>query len=228
MAVTQQHLSIDVSDKAGTVSALLERPANAHALYVLAHGAGAGMTHSFMTETAESLHSRGIATLRFQFPFTERGGKRPSPRPWLQDTVAAAITAGHAAMPDTPLLAGGKSMGGRMTSLLAAADPPPDLAGLIYLGFPLHPPGKEGVTRATHLPSISIPTLFVQGTRDKLAVLPLMQRVLDGLPKSRTTMHVVEGADHGFHVLKRSGRTHEEVVTEIADAVAAFVARVAR
>ena len=222
VGITEQRLTLKVSEKAGSVSALLERPPRATALYVLSHGAGAGMHHVFMTDISAALHARGIATLRFQFPYTERGGRRPDPKPWLVQTIAAAVTAGANAMPSVPLLAGGKSMGGRMTSHLAAQSPAPPIDGLVFLGFPLHPSGKEGIERAAHLPRVTTPMLFVQGTRDKLADLPLIRGVVDGLgPHAR--MHVVEGADHGFAVLKRSGRTPADVLAELATTVATFI-----
>ncbi|MEM6994257.1 MAG: alpha/beta family hydrolase [Myxococcota bacterium] len=224
MPARQTPLAIHVSEDIGDVSGLLERPeGDARALYVLAHGAGAGMLHRFMTSVAQLLHARGVATLRYQFPYTERGGRRPDPPKRLLATIAAAVEAGADAMPGTPIFAGGKSMGGRMTSQLAAAAAPEVLRGLVYLGFPLHPPGKEGTQRAAHLPSITLPMLFIQGTRDKLADMTLMEEVMAGLPPT-ARMHVVEGADHSFGVLKRSGRTPEAVLAEIADATADFIA----
>lgn len=227
MSVTEKALTLDVSDKAGSVSAVLERPRGAKALYVLAHGAGAGMHHAFMVGVAERLHARKVATLRFQFPYTERGGKRPDPQTWLLATVEAAVVAGRKAMRDTAVFAGGKSMGGRMTSILAAADPPSPaaqaVAGLVFLGFPLHAPGKDGTERATHLSAIRVPMLFVQGTRDKLARFDLITEVVDDLPRGQ--IHVIDEGDHSFNVPKRSGRTKDEVWTDIADAVAAFVLR---
>lgn len=227
MAVSEKALTLDVSEKAGSVSAVLERPRGAKALYVLAHGAGAGMHHAFMAGIAELLHARKVATLRFQFPYTERGGKRPDPQKWLLATVEAAVVAGRKAMRGAAVFAGGKSMGGRMTSILAAADPPSPaaqaLAGLVFLGFPLHAPGKDGTERAAHLSAITVPTLFVQGTRDKLARFDLITEVVDDLPQGQ--IHVIEEGDHSFNVPKRSGRTKDEVWTDIADAVSAFVLR---
>jgi len=222
MTITEQRLTLDVSEKAGSVSALLERPSQAKALYVFSHGAGAGMHHVFMTDLSAALHARGIATLRFQFPYTERGGRRPDPKPWLLATISAAVAAGAHAMPSVPLLAGGKSMGGRMTSHLAAQSPAPPINALVFVGFPLHPSGKEGIERAAHLPKVAMPMLFMQGTRDKLADLPLMRGVVDGLGP-HAHLHVVEGADHGFAVLKRSGRTPAEVLDELATTVATFI-----
>ncbi len=227
MAIKQTELTLDVSVKAGTVSAVLERPRGATALYVLAHGAGAGMTHPFMTDIAAALHERKIATLRYQFPYTERGGRRPDPKPRLLETVRAAIAAGAKAMRGAPVVAGGKSMGGRMTSHVAADEPPAALRGLVYLGFPLHAPGKDGIERAAHLTAIDVPSLFVQGTRDKLANLTLMEQVLAGLQPG-ASMVVVDGGDHSFNVPKRSGRTRDDVLTEVADTDSAFIgARIA-
>ena len=226
MAVSERALTIEVSPEAGTVSALLQRPRGADALYVLAHGAGAGMRHRFMDAIADLLHARGIATLRYQFPYTERGGKRPDPQPRLLQTVRAALATGAKAMPGVPLVAGGKSMGGRMTSLVAAKDRDDALAGLIYLGFPLHAPGKDGIERAAHLPDVAVPQLFVQGTRDKLANLALMNEVVRGVGKT-ATMFVVEGGDHSFAVprAKRDGTSTspDDVLAGIADACRQFV-----
>jgi len=225
MSVTDKALTLDVSDKAGSVSALLQRPRGAKALYVLAHGAGAGMHHDFMVGIAELLHARKVATLRFQFPYTERGGKRPDPQKWLLATVEAAVAAGRKAMRGAAVFGGGKSMGGRMTSIVAAGDSPAAgaLAGLVFLGFPLHAPGKDGTDRAAHLPDIETPMLFVQGTRDKLARIDLITQVVDDLPKGQ--IHVIDDGDHSFNVPKRAGRTKDEVWTDIVDAVAAFVAQ---
>ena len=203
----------------GEVSALLIMPAKPSALYVLAHGAGAGMRHPFMESIAQRLAARGIGTLRYQFPYTEQGGRRPDPEPVLLATVRAAVAAGREAADDLPLLAGGKSMGGRMTSRAAAAGPLPGIVGLVFLGFPLHPAGQPGVTRADHLGKVDIPMLFLQGSRDTLADLTLLRPVLERLGK-RATLRVIEHADHSFHVLKRSGRTDEQVLDELAVATA--------
>jgi len=201
------------------VSSLLLQPARQSALYVLAHGAGAGMRHPFMESIAQRLAARGIGTLRYQFPYTEQGGRRPDPEPVLLATVRAAVAAGREAADDQPLLAGGKSMGGRMTSRAAASGPLPGVAGLVFLGFPLHPAGQPGVTRADHLARVDIPMLFLQGSRDTLADLTLLRPVLVRLGK-RATLRVIEHADHSFHVLKRSGRTDEQVLDELAVATA--------
>jgi hypothetical protein len=209
------------SRSSGEVSALLLRPADARLLLVLGHGAGAGMRHSFMEALAATLAGRGVATLRYQFPYIERGSRRPDPEPVLRATVRAAIDHGLEATPDLPLFAGGKSMGGRMTSLAMAESPHPAVRGLVFFGFPLHAPGRPGDTRAAHLSRVRAPMLFLQGTRDDLADLPLMRTVCSGLG-DRARLHVLEGADHSFHVLKRSGRTDGEVLEELAGAAMAW------
>lgn len=208
---------------AGPVSGLLLRPPSARALYVLAHGAGAGMQHHFMEDVANTLAGRRVATFRYQFPYVEAGRRRPDP-PWvLQRTVRAAVEAAGEASPGLPMVAGGKSLGGRMTSsaVAAASDPASPLRhlrGLIFLGFPLHAPGREGTERAAHLADVPQPMLFLQGTRDNLAKLSLIEEVTGSLGE-RATLHVVDGADHSFAVLKRSGRTNEEVIAELGDAI---------
>lgn len=200
---------------------MLLRPPDAHALLALAHGAGADMHHAFMQQLAEALAARGVATFRYQFPYTEAGKRRPDPRGRLLATVRAAVAVAHAAAPDLPLFAGGKSMGGRMTSQAAAEAPLPAVRALVFVGFPLHPAGREGRERADHLFRVSLPMLFLQGTRDKLADLALLRPVCQELGE-RASLAVIEGADHGFHVLKRSGRTDAQVMDELADRVAAF------
>ena len=199
------------------VSALLLAPVPTAALYVFAHGAGAGMRHPFMNAIAERLAARGIATLRYQFPYVEQGSRRIDPEPRLLATVRAAVAAGRDAAGKAPVLAGGKSMGGRMTSRAAAAAPLAGVSGIAFFGFPLHPAGQPGVSRAEHLERVTVPTLFLQGTRDALADLTLLTPIVERLGP-RATMHVVEHADHAFHVLKRSGRTDDEVLDELADA----------
>ena len=212
---------------AGRVSALLLRPPDAWLLYVLAHGAGAGMRHAFMEDVARRLAARGVATFRYQFPYVEAGGKRPDPPRILQATVRAAVAAAAAAAPDLPLIAGGKSLGGRMTSSAAAQRPLEGVRGIAFLGFPLHPPKKPAIERAAHLDDVGVPMLFLQGTRDDLADLDLIRQVHARLGE-RATLHVVEGADHSFHVLKRSGRTDAEVLDELADVVAEWGRGLAR
>ena len=209
---------IPVSDGV-EVSSLLLKPARASALYVLAHGAGAGMRYPFMESIARHLAARGIGTLRYQFPYSEQGGRRPDPEPVLLATVRAAVAAGQTAAGGLPLLAGGKSMGGRMTSRAAAAAPLPGVRGIVFLGFPLHPAGQPGVSRADHLARVDLPMLFLQGTRDTLADLTLLRPVLERLGE-RVTLRVIEHADHSFHVLKRSGRSDEQVLEELARSIA--------
>jgi len=204
------------------VSALLRMPASARALYVLAHGAGAGMRHPFMEAIATRLAARGIGTLRYQFLYTEQGRRRIDPEPVLLDTVRAAVAEGRVIAGGLPLLAGGKSMGGRMTSRAAAAEPLEGVAGIVFLGFPLHPADRPGISRAEHLSRVTVPMLFLQGTRDELADLALLRPVLEPLGE-RATLRVIEHADHAFHVLKRSGRTDDQVLDELADATSRWV-----
>ncbi len=201
------------------MSALLQRPPDARLLYVLAHGAGAGMRHPFLASVARALAGRGIATLRYQFPYVEAQARRPDPPGVLEATVRSAVAAAASAVPGLPLVAGGKSLGGRMTSNAQAKQPLPGVRGLVFLGFPLHPPKRPGDARAEHLSAVQVPMLFLQGTRDDLAELRLLEPVCHRLG-DRATLHVVEGADHSFRVLKRSGRSDEEVVAELGEAVA--------
>lgn len=197
------------------VSSLLVRPAGARLALVLAHGAGAGMRHAFLATVATRLAACGVATFRFQFPYIEAGGHRPDPPELLAATVRAAVEAGAKALPDLPLIAGGKSLGGRMTSTAAAAAPLPGVRGLAFLGFPLHPPQRLDTKRAEHLARVTVPMLFLQGTRDEFADLPLLEPVVRGLG-ARATLHVVAGADHSFGVLRKSGRSDDDVLDELA------------
>ena len=216
-----QKLSIDVA-KAGSVSALLTRPAKARACFVFAHGAGAGMAHSFMEAFAIGLGERGIASLRYQFPYMEKGGKRPDPPAIAQAAVRAAVEQAGRSCPGLALVAGGKSFGGRMTSQAQAATPLPGVRGLAFVGFPLHPAGKPSSDRADHLAKVDIPMLFLQGSRDSLAEVALIEPVVTRLgPLAR--LHLVDGADHSLHVLARSGRNDREVMNEILDAFANWV-----
>jgi predicted alpha/beta-hydrolase family hydrolase len=201
------------------VTALLLRPADAGWLYVFGHGAGAGMQHRFMAAASARLAECGIASLRYQFPYMEAGSRRPDSRATLLATVRAAIGAAAGAAPDLPLLAGGKSMGGRMTSQAAAEAPLPGVRGLVFFGFPLHPAGRPSTERADHLAKVHLPMLFLQGDRDKLAEIDLLRPVCAGLG-DRATLHVVPEADHSFHVPKRSGRTDDEILAELARTVA--------
>ena len=210
------------SRSAGECSALLVRPPDAIALYVLAHGAGADMHHHFMVDIADALARERIATLRYQFPYTEAGTRRIDPQPILLATVRSAIACAREHTGDLPVVAGGKSMGGRMTSLAAAGEAIAGVRALVFLGFPLHPAKQPATTRATHLADVTVPMLFLQGTRDELADLELLSPIVTDLG-ARATLHVVEGADHGFAVLKRSGRTNTDVLAELARTVASFV-----
>ena len=221
MSLRSVEQRIRVSEGA-EVSALLIEPAQPRALYVLAHGAGAGMRHPFMESIAQRLAGHRIGTLRYQFLYTEQGSRRPDPEPVLLATVRAAVAAGREAAGGLPVIAGGKSMGGRMTSRAAAAAPLAGVAGLVFLGFPLHPAGQPGISRAAHLAKVDLPMLFLQGTRDTLADLALLTPVIEQLGE-RAALRVIEHADHSFHVPKRSGRTDEQVLDELAAAVAEWL-----
>jgi uncharacterized protein len=214
-------VSINVSDTT-RVSGLLQKPPNARACYILAHGAGAGMDHPFMDNVARGLASRGIATLRYQFPYMERGTKRPDPPPIAQATVRAAVTEAQRLLPDTALIAGGKSFGGRMTSQAQAKAPLEGVHGLAFLGFPLHPAGRPSRDRAEHLFDVQIPMLFLQGTRDNLASLDQLEPVCKQLGK-RATLKLFADADHSFHVPARTGRKDAQVLDEVLDALAAWL-----
>jgi predicted alpha/beta-hydrolase family hydrolase len=216
-----QKLDIEIAN-AGSVAALLDRPPKARACFVFAHGAGAGMTHPFMATVASGLGERGIATLRYQFPYMEKGSKRPDPPPIAQAAVRAAVAEAGRRCAGLPLIAGGKSFGGRMTSQAQAAAPLDGVHGLAFLGFPLHPAGKPSSDRAKHLADVDVPMLFLQGTRDSLAELKLLEPVVKKLGPT-ATLHRVEAADHSFHVPARSGRNDREVMTEILDAFAAWI-----
>ena len=209
------------SRSAGEVSALVLRPENARWMLVFGHGAGAGMRHRFMEDAAATLATKGIATFRYQFPYVEQKSRRIDPQPILLSTVRSAAQAAHAAAPDLPLLAGGKSMGGRMTSLAASKGPLENVRGIVFFGFPLHPAGDPGTSRAEHLASVTIPMLFLQGTRDKLADLDLLRPEVERLGE-RARLHIIEGADHGFDVLKRSGRNAGDVLVELTETTAAW------
>jgi predicted alpha/beta-hydrolase family hydrolase len=204
---------------AGAVSALLDLPQQAHACYVFAHGAGAGMMHPFMAAVASGLAERGIATMRYQFPYMEKGSKRPDPPVVAHGAVRAAVAEAARRCPGLSLIAGGKSFGGRMTSQAQASAPLAGVHGLAFFGFPLHPAGKPSDDRAKHLYEIKIPLLFLQGTRDSLAELKLLEPVIKRLGRS-ATLHRVEAADHSFHVPARSGRSDAEAMREILDAFA--------
>jgi len=218
-----QNLTIDLDD-AGRVSGLLLTPPRARACYVLAHGAGAGMTHPFLQAVAMELGDHGIASLRYQFPYMEKGGRRPDPPALAQATVRAAVAEAGRRLPHLPLVAGGKSFGSRMTSQAQAASPLPGVRGLAFLGFPLHPAGKPSDDRAKHLFDVQIPMLFLQGTRDTLADLPLLQPLI-GRIGTRATLILFQEADHSFHVPARTGRRDADVRREMLDALAGWIDR---
>lgn len=206
------------------ISGLLLRPSNANAIYLFAHGAGTNMAHRTMVSNAEGLAERRIATLRYNFLYTEEGGKRPDPPKLAHAAVRAAAVKAVEFAPDLPLFAGGRSFGGRMTSQAQAEDPIPGVRGLIFLGFPLHPAGKPGIERAAHLVDVRVPMLFVSGTRDALADLDLLQPVVAGLGE-RATLHLVDQADHSFKVAAKSGRTNADSEAEALDAVERWINR---
>ena len=218
--IVAQKLKIDVGTS-GTVSALLMRPREARACFVFAHGAGAGITHPAIETMATGLAERGVATLRYQFPYMERGSKRPDPPGVAHAAVRAAVAEAARRCAGLALIAGGKSFGGRMTSQAQAKAPLDGVEGLAFLGFPLHPAGQPSTDRGAHLADIHIPMLFLQGTNDQLAKVDLLKPVVAGLGR-RATLHLVEGADHSFHVPKRSGRDDKEVMAEVLDAFAAW------
>ncbi len=209
---------------ADSVSALLVAPPGAHACYVFAHGAGAGMKHAFMTTVASELAERGIATLRYQFPYMERGSKRPDTPKVAHAAVRAAVEAAARLVPQIPLYAGGKSFGGRMTSQAQAASPLPGVNGLVFLGFPLHAAGKPSDERARHLANVQVPMLFLQGTRDELADLELLRPVVSALGE-RARLELFQDADHSFHVPARTGRKDADVRAEILDHFARWISR---
>ncbi len=222
--MSASQLRFVASQSSGQVSALLVRPEHASWLLVLGHGAGVGMRHAFMEGMAGRLATHGIASFRYQLPYMEKGSRRPDPRPVLMACVRSALAAAQEAAGDLPVLAGGKSLGGRMTSMAVAQSPLPGVQGLVFFGFPLHATGKPSTERADHLYDVNSPMLFLQGTRDRLAELELLKPICARLGE-RATLHAIEGADHSFEVLKRSGRTHAQVLDELAQTVAAWAAR---
>ena len=235
---TATELSISVVDS-GEVSAMLRRPDDAFALLLFAHGAGAGMKHPFMQGMAVRLAARGVATLRYHFPYLEAGKGRPDRAPVLVSTVRAAVRRARQVAEGLPLFAGGKSLGGRMSSLAAAEggwrgepggahseeEAERTVMGIVFFGFPLHRPGEPSAERAEHLLEVKTPMLFLQGERDSLADLELLRPVLTSMGP-RATLYVVEGADHGFHVPKSSGRNDDLVMDELADQTAAWIRRI--
>jgi uncharacterized protein len=221
-----KHLRFSV-DSEREVSALLLMPAKPNQLLVLAHGAGAGMNHPFMENLADELAAVNLATLRYQFPYMEEQRRVPDTPGLLLATVAAAVRAATELAPKLPLLAGGKSMGGRMTSQAAAQGLVDDVKGLVFFGFPLHPPKSPGTKRAEHLAKVKQPMLFLQGTRDALADLKLLRPICAKLG-SRATLHIIETADHSFHVLKSLKRNDADVLRELADTTASWGHKMAK
>jgi predicted alpha/beta-hydrolase family hydrolase len=205
-----------------TVSGLLQAPADERACLVLAHGAGAGMTHPSLASIAKELAERGIATLRYQFPYMEQGGKRPDPPKLAHATVRAAVAEAARLLPKLPLFAGGRSFGGRMTSQAQAISALPDVRGLVFFAFPLHPAGRPSHERGDHLAEVNIPMLFLQGTRDALAVLEELEPVCKALGE-RATLRLFGEADHSFHVPARTGRKDADVRAEMLDIVSAWI-----
>ena len=222
--VSLTRLAFEASPHSGSVSALLLVPAEPRFLYVMAHGSGAGMEHPFLTGVATELAARNVATFRYQFPYMEAGRKRPDPPKLLTQTVCAAVTAGATAAPRLPVFAGGKSLGGRISSHAAVNGDLPTVHGLAFLGYPLHAAGKPASKRGDHLGQVNLPMLFLQGDRDRLADLKLVRPLCKSL-RRRATLHVVNGGDHSFQTLKRSGREQPEVLDEIADAIADWAAK---
>ena len=220
-SASTQPVTITISDTQ-RVSGLLLAPSNARACYVLAHGAGAGMTHPFIAAVANGLAERGIATLRYQFPYMEQRSKRPDAPKVAHAAVRAAISEGSRLLPELALFAGGKSFGGRMTSQAQAVSALPGVRGLVFLGFPLHPAGQPSTERAKHLSDVKIPMLFLQGTRDDLAHLPLIESVCKELGP-RATLKLFQEADHSFHVPARTGRKDPEVLAELLDTLAGWM-----
>lgn len=213
-----------MSKTTGEVSGLLLVPDEPRAILVLAHGAGAGMGHPFMETISQELGTRRIATLRYQFPYMERGDKRPDLPAVAVATVCAAIDYTRDSFPDLALFAGGKSFGGRMTSTAVVEKGPTGVRGILFLGFPLHPPGQPGTKRAEHLKNVPVPMLFLQGTRDALADLKLLKPLCRRLGKN-ATLHVLDGADHSFKVMKTGARTSESVIQELADTSSTWMLR---
>ncbi len=219
-----EEFKFTVNPEVGQVSALLVRPSDAAALLVLAHGAGTDMRHRSLETLSAALADFQLATFRYNFPYMENGRGRISPKPVLTATVHAAVTAAAEAAPELPLFAGGRSMGGRITSLAASQAPLPSVRGLVFFAFPLHPAGKPGTERAEHLFQVDLPMLFLQGPRDDLATPELLAPIIKRLGQ-RATLHTVAGTDHSFKLLKSSGRTDAEVLRELAEATAGWISQ---
>lgn len=220
--MTRTEIRFEATRSSGDVSAIMLVPGTCTALYVFAHGAGAPMTHAFMERAAAELAERGVATFRFNFPYMDGEKRRgPNPAPILEKTVRSAVAAARAALPDLPTFAGGKSMGGRMTSRAQAAQPIEGLSGIVFYGFPLHAPGREPKDRADHLAEVGVPMLFLQGTRDRLARLEWLEPVVEAIDGG--SLHIVDSGDHSFKVTKKSGRTEDEVHSELADRASSWM-----
>jgi len=219
-----EEITFPAGEKVGEVSGLLILPKGPQAMLVLAHGAGAGMRHRFMEEAAQKLADRAVATFRYQFPFMEKGSKRPDGEAVLTASVRAAVTAAKKHADGLPLFAGGKSMGGRMTSLAAAKEPLEGVRGLIYFGFPLHAAGKPSVNRGDHLFDTDLPMLFLQGSRDALADLKLLKPLCARLGK-KVELFVIDGGDHSFHLLKSSGRSDDQALDEAVAKTSSWISR---
>ncbi len=224
--MTPEPVIIDLGEDRA-VSGLWMKPDAATAVLVLAHGAGAGMAHKSMTAIAEGLAERGVATLRYNFPYMERGSKRPDAPALAHAAVRAAVAQAARLAPDLPLFAGGRSFGGRMTSQAQAAQPLAGVRGLVFFAFPLHPPAKPGVERAEHLAEIKIPLLFLQGSRDEFARLDLLESTVDALG-DLATLKLLDAADHAFHAPAKTGRKDAEVLGEALDAARAWIGDHAR
>lgn len=218
-----REVRFEATKSSGEVSAIFMKPASARWLLVLGHGAGAGMKHHFIETLATELAAQHVATLRYQFPYIENGKKAPDPQPILLKTVRSAVAFAEKYSDGLPLFAGGKSLGGRMSSLAASIETLPNVQGLVFFGFPLHAPGQPSSQRAEHLAKVNVPILFLQGTRDHLAHLDLLRPVCEQLGKL-STLHIIDGADHGFHVLKSSGRTDDEIISNLAALTAEWFA----
>ena len=193
-------------------------------MYVFAHGAGAGMNHPFMLRASEALEARGIATHRYEFPYIQAKKSRPDPPAVAEEAVRKAVAEAAQRHPGLPILAGGKSFGGRMTSQAQGSQPMPGVRGLVFFGFPLHPPGKPGTSRAEHLMSVDVPMLFLQGTRDEFATPELLRGVVERLGQ-RATLHLIEEGDHSFKVPKRTGKTEQDIMNELAETIQNWATR---
>jgi predicted alpha/beta-hydrolase family hydrolase len=225
MKLKTRNIKFTATKSSGEVSGIIILPEEPKFLLLFAHGAGAGMKHPFMEKVSGYLADEGIGTLRYNFPYTEKQKKGPDPAPILMQTIRSAVSAAKKYGRDIPLLAGGKSMGGRMTSMAASKESLDDAKGIVFFGFPLHAPGRPSNERAEHLFSVNVPMLFLQGTRDKLADLKLLKPVVKKL-KDKAMLHIIEGGDHSFHLLKSAGRDDEEVFKEIAKKVGEWGLRV--